>query len=365
MRHSSVILRQAVMQASPDLIMPMPICYARVIASGLGLNAADCAELLLGSGLSSADLEADERVVGFRQQRQIIVNALRISGDPALGLRIGSMTPLPTHGALSYAAVSSADLGAAFDVILRYSQTRAGFFRFSGQRQGGEMLIAIDEMTDLGPVRCFLHEVLMLTLQAVLDTVIGPRVAGPAIEFSYPAPAYLQQYHEVFHLPLQFSRPATVLRIPVALLSTRSITADAGALRAAERQCARELQALQVQASFAAQVQAAVADHLERGCSMAVIARLFRISARTLVRRLAQEETSYRLILDQVRKQQARRLLCDPAMPIGAIAQRLGYQDPSNFGRACRAWFRLSPSAFRAQQSGSEPSDASPAVAEH
>ena len=202
--------------------MPMPICYARVIASGLGLGADDCSALLLGSGLSSADLEADERAVGFQQQRQIIVNALRISGNPALGLRVGSMAPLATHGAL----------------------------------------------------------------------------------------------------------------------------------RAAERQCARELLALQAQASFAAQVQAAVAGHLARGCSMAVIARLFRISVRTLVRRLALEQTSYRLILDEVRKLQARRYLSDPAMSIGEIAQCLGYQDPSNFGRACRGWFKLSPSAFREQQNG-------------
>ncbi len=327
--------------------MPMPICYARVIASGLGLNQRDCAELLLGSGLAPEELETAERYISFQQQRLIIYNALRISGDPSIGLRIGSMAPLSTHGALGYAAVSSANLRAVLDVFQRYSSTRAGFFRFESRRQGDDFLIEIQDLTDLGRARCFLHEVLMLTLQALLNTAIGPQAPGVSLDFSYPAPDYQREYGKVFHMPVRFGAAASAFHVPQALLSRRCITADQKLLRVAEQQCANELAALQTQRPFSAQVRTAVAAHLEQGCTVEIIARHFRLSHRTLMRRLEQEGCSYSAILDDARKQAALLQLADSGHTIAEVAKRLGYQDPSNLGRAFRAWFGMSPSEFR------------------
>lgn len=348
------------MKTSLPLIMPMPICYARVIASGLGLNQRDCAELLLGSGLAPEDLEAAERHISFQQQRFIIYNALRISGDPAIGLRIGSMAPLSTHGALGYAAVSSADLRAVLGVFQRYSSTRASFFRFESRRQGDDFLIEIQDLTDLGRARRFLHEVLMLTLQALLNTAIGPQAPGVSFDFSYAAPDYQREYGKVFHVPVRFGASVSALRIPQGLLSRRCITADQKLLRVAEQQCAKELVALQTLRPFSAQVQTAVEAHLERGCTVDLIARHFRLSHRTLMRRLEEEGRSYSAILDDARKQAALRQLADPGSSIAEVAARLGYQDPSNLGRAFRAWFGMSPSEFRRRESADAKANGQP-----
>ena len=35
---------------------------------------------------------------------------------------------------------------------------------------------------------------------------------------------------------------------------------------------------------------------------------------------------------------------------VATIAFRLGYQDPSNFGRAFRGWFGTSPGRYRARE---------------
>jgi AraC-like DNA-binding protein len=314
------------------------------------MNERDCAELLLGSGLAPEDLEVAERYVSFQQQRHIIYNALRISADPAIGLRVGSQAPLSTHGALGFAAVSSADLRAALDIFVRYSPTRAGFFRFEARHQDGKLLIEIRELTDLGRAQRFLHEVLMLTLQALLNTAVGLQLPGIGVEFSYPAPHYQREYGKVFHVPVRFGAAVTALHVPEALLSRRCITADETSLRLAEQKCAKELAALETQMPFAAQVQTVIASHLEHGCTVAIIARHFRLSTRTLIRRLEQEGSSFRSILDQTRKLAAQLYLADPERSVADIASRLGYQDPSNLGRAFRGWFGISPTEFRRRQ---------------
>jgi AraC-like DNA-binding protein len=331
----------------PSSSLSISICYVRVIAAGLGLDKKGREQLLLGSGLSVDELESSDRVIEYEQHRHIVQNALRISGNPGIGLQIGAMAPLSTHGALAYAAVSSPHLLTALEIFVRYSETRAAFLRLDASREHGKLLITLVEKTDLGPIRQFMHEVVVLTAKSLLDTTIGPHAPGVAVYFGYPAPRHARQYVSALDIPVTFDATTTTIHVPEELLMRKCITADPKLFRIAERQCRQELLALQAALPFAIQVQSIVSTHMEEGCTQEFVARHFRISVRTLVRRLAQENASFRQILDAARQQAAQRYLRDTDFTVAEIAQRLGYLDPSNFGRAVRGWFGMSPSAFR------------------
>lgn len=331
--------------------MYIRICYARVIAAGLMLDDAGRKQLLLGSGLSPDELESEERMISYEQQRCVILNALRMSGNSAVGLQIGAMAPLSTHGALAYAALSSPNLQTALEMFARYAETRAGFLYIDAIVESGVLKIVLHERTDLGPIRHFMHEVVMLTAKALLDTTIGPNATGITAQFSYSPPKHAKQYTFAFAMPVTFGAAATAICIPVALLTRRCVTADPKLFRDAERQCKQELGALQSAQTFSTQVREAVSARLEGVCNQEDIAEHFGISVRTLVRRLAQEDVNFRQIVEAALQQSARSYLLDTDFTIAEIAKRLGYLDPSNFGRAARNWFGMSPSAFRAEGS--------------
>jgi AraC-like DNA-binding protein len=80
---------------------------------------------------------------------------------------------------------------------------------------------------------------------------------------------------------------------------------------------------------------------------LAEIAANQHISPRTLIRRLKRGNTSYQAILEDVRKTMAVDYLLHSGMSVASIAYRLGYQDPSNFGRAFRSWFGVPPGKYR------------------
>ena len=74
------------------------------------------------------------------------------------------------------------------------------------------------------------------------------------------------------------------------------------------------------------------------------------LSERTLRHQLAQEGTSYRALLDEIRERLAEELLITQGLPVTEIAHRLGYVEVSSFSQAFRRWKGMSPRAFRQLQ---------------
>jgi AraC-like DNA-binding protein len=71
------------------------------------------------------------------------------------------------------------------------------------------------------------------------------------------------------------------------------------------------------------------------------------MSERTLRRRLAELDTSYQRLVDQVRYECALDLLRRSAMPLVDIAMATGFTDARNFRRAFKRWSGILPNQIR------------------
>ncbi|PLW84056.1 hypothetical protein CWI75_01525 [Kineobactrum sediminis] len=74
---------------------------------------------------------------------------------------------------------------------------------------------------------------------------------------------------------------------------------------------------------------------------------LLNMSARTLRRRLEREGMSYQRIKDNARRDRAIALLRTRSQSISAVAEDLGFSDPSAFHRSFKKWTGQSPGSFR------------------
>ncbi|MCQ6564059.1 AraC family transcriptional regulator [Paenibacillus mendelii] len=79
------------------------------------------------------------------------------------------------------------------------------------------------------------------------------------------------------------------------------------------------------------------------------------MSDRTLQRRLADEGTTFKQLLTQVRHEQAREYLADPKLDIKEVAFLIGYEDPNSFYHAFRLWEGDTPSKWRSEYLGANP----------
>ena len=75
------------------------------------------------------------------------------------------------------------------------------------------------------------------------------------------------------------------------------------------------------------------------------------MSERTLRRKLAAEQISFRQLQDESREALAEELLAVDGLPLEAIAQRLGYGELSNFIHAFKRWKGVPPRQYRQRSS--------------
>jgi AraC-like DNA-binding protein len=86
--------------------------------------------------------------------------------------------------------------------------------------------------------------------------------------------------------------------------------------------------------------------------SAAAIAQELGMSERTLRRRLEDEATSFREVVEMVRRHRAEQLLQEGRATITEIAFLLGFSDPSAFSRAFRRWHQVGPREYREARVG-------------
>jgi AraC-like DNA-binding protein len=70
------------------------------------------------------------------------------------------------------------------------------------------------------------------------------------------------------------------------------------------------------------------------------------LSRSSLQRRLREEDTTYRAVLQEVRCELAGKMLLDGSKTLNEVSFLLGFADLSAFSRAFKRWTGLAPTAY-------------------
>lgn len=117
-----------------------------------------------------------------------------------------------------------------------------------------------------------------------------------------------------------------------------------------EQKLAAQLAQEHTSSTLSAKVRSALKDSLAGGgvSSEAIARRLF-MSKRSLQRRLAEEGTSFKILLAETRQQLAEHYLLDNDLSFSEIAYLLGFRDITSFFRAFKDWTGHTPSMVRSR----------------
>jgi AraC-like DNA-binding protein len=92
--------------------------------------------------------------------------------------------------------------------------------------------------------------------------------------------------------------------------------------------------------------------------SFDLVAERLRISSRTLRRRLEQEGTSFRELINELRAHAAIKYVRDTDLTIEDIAFALGFSDAAAFRHAFRRWTKSAPHEYRRARIDIDPTSA-------
>lgn len=333
-------------------VSPLQPClhpiYARLLCAALRQRGFGEAQILQGTGLDWAHLHSDNRRLNFAQVQRLVRRAVQLTECPWLGLQIGCATQVSAHGPVGYAAVACADLRGVMQVLERFSVLRLSSMRLTGYRDGDSYCLRGDEDFDLGDIREHILSTMAGTLLRLLEAVCG-ELPLHELNFHFPfaEPAWGAHYRELLGPGVSFDAPNYCVSLPLEWLDRPSLSADASAARLALRDCEHQLLGAPQGGVWSERVQLRLLACEGRYPTLEQLAEEFHLSERTLIRRLREEGGSYQQLLDEVRQELACWLLLNTPLSVEAVAERLGYQDSSNFSRTFRRWLGMTPNTWR------------------
>jgi AraC-like DNA-binding protein len=324
----------------------MPAAYFLLILREHGTTARLRAALLEGTGVREGSLGEAGAEVTLGQVLRLLRNAAAVL-EPGWALEMGSQLHASTHGPVGFATVSAPTLAKGLEVLARFGHVRAPFFRIRASSRGREHRLVFVERVELGDEeRAPLLEMVQLSGQALVESVLGRPVKEALFEFPYPAPSYASLYGRHYHGSVRFDAGEAAVVIPAEWLKLECPMADPVMFEAALRSLDTGDRRLESTTFTVARVEQLIAS---RGDAFGLeeAARMLHLSRRTLLRRLRAAGTSYGRLVEAHQKSRAEQLLRDRQLNVSEVAYSLGYEDAANFGRACRRWFGMSPGRYR------------------
>ncbi len=311
-------------------------------------------DLLEAAGLSLSELEADV-YIPLPVYLRVVNSFDRLSPDDAWAFDFGQRLGINAHGALGLAAVSASTVGAGMISLCRYLRTRTCSLDATTMLSGEDLIGEFIHNAELGRQLPHACETVAMIVQNFLTATTG-RVSLPLRwRFPYPMPAHAHRYTDFLWGKVEFGATTMQVVLPGALVQLSSLLKDQALSAAAERKCAELLQTLyanpDVEAVRAVLNKAYGSRVRESRPTTRIptapeVALSLHISTRTLMRRLHVADSSLKLIKDQLATSYLQEMLSVGQYSASEMGQRLGYDNPGNFTRACRRMLGDSPQAL-------------------
>jgi AraC-like DNA-binding protein len=323
--------------------------WVKGIAEMLAAEGLDPGALLAAAGIDAAALAAPGARLQTEKVSRLWELAVERSGNPALALAQPHVVRPASFDVVGYAMMSCADLGSAFERLIRYMLilSDALTMTMSKERDGYRVTFVLSGGDRPLPRQRL--EFVFVTVLSFCRWISGREVYPRAVELVYPVPEDPARYTAVLGCPVSFDGARNSMLFADADMAAPLPTSNATLAELHERFAGEYLEHFDhAQTSYRA--REVIIRRLPDGEPRRdQVARELRMSERTLQRRLEGEATSFLQLLDETRHELAEQYLGRLHLSLAQAAYLLGFADQSSFFRACRRWFNLPPGQYRDQ----------------
>ncbi len=304
-------------------------------------------KLLAAANLSPADIDAPDVRVETEKLAIIVESIWDHLQDESMGL---SASPIP-RGAfylMGKLAILEPNLGKALREGIRFYGMVSGAYTLRLAVNGESATLLFHMSTPETDPHHLFAEITLMAWHRMASWLISENVTLNEVYFNYPKPAHVSEYSYLFPGQHRFDQPELGFSFHSKFLQ-REVSQSISALRAFIERCPMEL-FMQPTTDFsvAFDLQKLLKRYLRDGFPVIEeAAQSLHMTKRTLMRKLKQEGTSYQQIKDLVRRDRAIWLLTSHTMPLGEVAEALGFSDPAVFARAFKSWTGVTPRDYR------------------
>jgi AraC-like DNA-binding protein len=306
----------------------------------------DVARVLARAGLSAEEVRDPQARLQAAFELAVWDAAEQVTGDPMIGLRIAEDIRIGALGAYEYLLRNSPTMRSAIERAGRFERVLDDLTQIT--------LVEDDEQAVLRfwreggyphPARgieCTFSVIVRICQELV------PSQRALEVRFRHRAPVDAAPYVRHFRCAVRFGAACDEVVFPCAVLDLPMLLADPLLGHVLEEHMQRLLDTLPTEDPFVRRARGALLRALaDASASLPGLAAALRVSPRTLRRRLDEHGTSYKALLDELRRELAYHCIDTSDEPVDRIANRLGFTEPSTFYRAFKRWSGTTPALYR------------------
>jgi len=302
------------------------------------------------AGISREEAFSADRHFSFEQYNTILEFALRQTGNPEYGLAFGSQPQI--GGTIGMLSASCKNLMEAFSEGCRFLrlQTDTAELRFEDPEKNPRLVYRLSDSWELRHPHTARLEV--DTMFAFLNTILkinsNGAVHARAVHYTFRKPEHPEKYAAFFGLAPQFGRDENILFLDRAYLKIPMKAFNPESYSVLNSYLEEQLERLVNGESVSDKVKRVLHNSFRyRFPDMETVAEKLLLSPRTLQRKLAEEQTTFKEILQEARFGIAKNLLLRNVLSVSDIAFTLGYSDLANFSRSFKRYTGTSPQEYR------------------
>jgi AraC-like DNA-binding protein len=295
--------------------------------------------------LEAFELDASAPSLPLARHEEFAAACAEAARDPLFALAVARGIPRGGYGLVEFVWRAAATTRAALDEVVRFAPLLSPVITVRPEYGVGKTRLVIDRPPVLEGRH--VHEYsLGYTLKGLVESTGGKsRVLG--VGLAHPRHEHADKLEEALAARVSFSQTSCWIDVDDASLDLPHVDADAALVEAIRRTLEPALARASRTLTFVERVRLAVEASLAESDDVRIVATQLRMSTRTLQRRLAEEGTSFRAVVDRARRVRAERLVADPKISFTELAFQLGFADASAFTRAFRRWTGMAPQQAR------------------
>lgn len=329
----------------------LSVGFVHSLADAVRSHGQDPVPLLEQYGLDSARLAEAGARLSIPRYMRLGHGAIQLTGDPALGLRMGRLSRLSQAGLAGVTAAQAPTVREAARCLTRFEALYGSNYRgqSSFREDADGAWLRFYSISPYNAYNRFVVDSIISGWLQQLSNLAGQALHAQRIDIEFQQPDYHEAYALLGPATVHFGAERNQLRLDQASLALRNPEHCPSTWRHLLLLCERELEQLTRTRSLRERIIQLLGPLLNGGREpdLEEVAARLKLPTWTLRRKLAEEGTQFRAILNDTRRDLAMTYIRDTELAFGEIAYLLGFASAEAFQRAFKRWNGQTPGEFR------------------
>jgi AraC-like DNA-binding protein len=274
--------------------------------------------------------------------------ASKMENSFELPLKVGPLMRPDDYGALGLAWKSAPTVRSSLERVERYCRLWTDNLTYEIRDRDDGIEFVVHRSGERRPGMRLSNEATLASATSLIRQTSSPRFRPQKVLLKHTAPRSISAHERYFGCPVHFASGQDALIISSETLDRPNHLSDDGISRFLLTHLEAEIESLGTETPVQALVEREISRSLSAGIPrMAEIAKRLAMSERTLHRRLAERDLSFKSLVADTRRHVAVNLLRESSYTLTEVAFLSGFSEQSAFNRAFKRWTGHTPTAFR------------------